>query len=179
MHTHVSTTLPTIYIRKFRTKFGSKLFEIDTYASVSRTVQKNISIERENTLTQVKRELQTNAEGEYDASGLDPGAYSVTVSAPNFETVVRDKLQVEVSRAVRADFSLVPGQVSQAVEVNAGNFNVAPSVCFGGLVASSPAAANRSFDAFAIRQHLRKFKFVGALTGEIEWLRNSKVNRRS
>ena len=73
----------------------------------------------ENTMTQVKRELQTNAQGEYDALGLEPGVYSVTVSAPNFETAVRQKLQIEVSLSVRADFSLVPGQVTQTVEVNA------------------------------------------------------------
>src|SRR5580698_10129756 len=73
----------------------------------------------ENTMTQMKRELLTNSAGEYDASGLEPGVYSVTASAPNFQTALRERLQIEVSIAVRADFALAPGQVTQVVEVNA------------------------------------------------------------
>ena len=67
----------------------------------------------ENSATQVKRELVTNSAGEYDAIGLDPGVYSVTVTAPSFQTQVRDHQRIEVGLALRADFQLTPGSVTQ------------------------------------------------------------------
>jgi hypothetical protein len=85
----------------------------------SGAVVPNAKVTIENTETQVKRELVTNSQGEYDAIGLDPGFYSVTVTAAGFQTAVRDKQQIEVGISLRADFALTPGQVTQVVEVSA------------------------------------------------------------
>ncbi|MGH9826231.1 MAG: carboxypeptidase-like regulatory domain-containing protein, partial [Blastocatellia bacterium] len=68
--------------------------------------------------TQAQRILNTNQTGDYVAPGLDPGFYSVTVDAPHFKTEVRQRLQIEVGLAVRADFQLSPGDVSQTIVVS-------------------------------------------------------------
>src|SRR5262249_22599614 len=45
----------------------------------------------ENRGTGVKRTLDTNSSGDYVAPGLEPGIYSLSVEAPNFRKVVRDR----------------------------------------------------------------------------------------
>ena len=67
--------------------------------------------------TQAQRILNTNQTGDYVAPGLDPGLYSVTVEAPRFKTAVRQRVQIEVGLAVRADFELSPGDVTQTIQV--------------------------------------------------------------
>ena len=67
--------------------------------------------------TQALRVLQTNQSGDYVAPNLDPGIYSVRVETAAFKTAVRDKIQIEVGLALRADFQLQPGEVTQTVEV--------------------------------------------------------------
>jgi hypothetical protein len=67
--------------------------------------------------TQAQRVLETNQAGDYVAPGLDAGVYSVKVETKGFKSAVRDRLQIEVGLALRADFQLTPGEVSQTVEV--------------------------------------------------------------
>jgi len=67
--------------------------------------------------TQALRVLQTNQSGDYVAPNLDAGIYSVKVETTAFKTTVRDKIQIEVGLAVRADFQLQPGEMTQTVEV--------------------------------------------------------------
>ena len=49
--------------------------------------------------------------------GIEPGIYSVSVEAPNFRTVVRERVQVEVANDLKIDFQLPPGAASEAIEV--------------------------------------------------------------
>ena len=71
----------------------------------------------ENRGTQVKRVLDTNSSGDYVAPGIEPGIYSVSVEAPNFRTVVRERVQVEVANDLKLDFQLPPGAASEVVDV--------------------------------------------------------------
>jgi hypothetical protein len=71
----------------------------------------------ENLGTHVKRVLETNSSGEYVASAIDPGFYSVSVEAPGFSKVVRGRIQVEVANDIKLDFQLKPGQVNETIEV--------------------------------------------------------------
>ena len=56
----------------------------------------NASINIENLGTHVSRTLQTNENGDYVATSIDPGVYSMTVEAPGFTKVVRERVQIEV-----------------------------------------------------------------------------------
>ncbi|HJQ24216.1 MAG TPA: carboxypeptidase regulatory-like domain-containing protein [Blastocatellia bacterium] len=65
--------------------------------------------------TSISRDLTTNGEGNYEAAGLKPGNYSVTISAAGFKTVVLQAV-LNGSETVRADAKLEVG--SQDVTVN-------------------------------------------------------------
>ena len=71
----------------------------------------------ENLGTHVLRELTTNGEGNYVATDIEPGFYSVKAESPNFKTIVRDKIQVEVANDLKIDFRMMPGAVTETVEV--------------------------------------------------------------
>ncbi len=77
----------------------------------------NAKVTIENLGTHVKRELQTNSSGEYVASNIDPGFYSLTVEAKGFNKIVRSRVQVEVTNDLKIDFQLKPGEITQTVEV--------------------------------------------------------------
>jgi hypothetical protein len=63
--------------------------------------------------------LTTNANGDYVAPALNPGNYSVTVQAAGFNQEVSSNLVLEVQQALRQDFHLSVGKVTNSVEVSA------------------------------------------------------------
>ena len=71
----------------------------------------------ENRGTQVKRVLETNSSGDYVAPGLEPGMYAISVEAPNFRKVVRERVQIEVANDLKIDFQLPPGAAKEVLEV--------------------------------------------------------------
>ena len=71
----------------------------------------------ENTGTHVVRTLQTNTQGDYVATDIEPGIYSVKAEAGNFKSVVRENVQLEVANELKIDFQLQPGAISEVVEV--------------------------------------------------------------
>ncbi len=72
----------------------------------------------ENQGTHIERTFETNGEGSFVATDVEPGVYTVRAEAKNFKSVVRDHVQVEVGNDIKLDFKLQPGAVSEVVEVN-------------------------------------------------------------
>jgi hypothetical protein len=72
-----------------------------------------------NTGTGTTRNLESNGAGDYTAPALQPGLYTVTAEAPGFKKVEHSNIRLEVGNDVRVDFQLVPGAVSETVEVTA------------------------------------------------------------
>jgi len=72
-----------------------------------------------NTATNVTRQLVTNGTGEYVASNLEPGSYTVTAESAGFKKAVSTPFVLEVSRDVRMDLKLHPGAVNEITEVSA------------------------------------------------------------
>ena len=66
----------------------------------------------------VTADTKTNGEGAYRFSLLPPGSYSVTATAPGFQTTVKPT-QVTVGQVSTADFQLGLGSSSQTVTVTA------------------------------------------------------------
>jgi hypothetical protein len=66
--------------------------------------------------TGIVRDLTTNDEGEYQAATLKPGAYTVSVVAPNFKTTVVN-VSLTGSETVRADAKLEVGSPDVTVSV--------------------------------------------------------------
>jgi hypothetical protein len=62
---------------------------------------------------------ETNDEGFYNFTALEPGAYVLTVVKPGFERYERKGLTLTVREDVRVDVALQVGSVNQSVEVTA------------------------------------------------------------
>src|ERR1700732_2425299 len=65
----------------------------------------------------VTRIRTTDSAGEYDASTLTPGSYSVRVEAKGFKTVERQNIEVGVGKEVRVDLTPQPGDQQQTITV--------------------------------------------------------------
>jgi hypothetical protein len=61
--------------------------------------------------------LQTDAAGEYTASNLTPGSYTIEVEKPGFTKHVNRNFVVQVAQIARLDVTLDVGAVEQTVEV--------------------------------------------------------------
>lgn len=72
-----------------------------------------------NIANDTKATLTTNAEGMYLAPLLLPGIYKVEVSAPGFNTALRDKIEIRVGDRLDISFQLQIGSSGQAVTVSA------------------------------------------------------------
>ena len=77
----------------------------------------NASVTITNPATGVSRSLVTSAQGAYQAASLNPGTYSVQVTAPGFEKLVAQEIVVTVGQFVVYDAHLKVGTSNQTVEV--------------------------------------------------------------
>ena len=72
-----------------------------------------------NSETGITRMAKTSNEGFYRISNLGPGTYSVKAQKPGFSASVRQGLTVDITKVVKADFSLAVGGVAEQVLVEA------------------------------------------------------------
>src|SRR5882757_4527066 len=70
-----------------------------------------------NDATGTVRTVRTDGTGVYSAADLQPGIYSVTVSAPGFSTYVERGLQLTVGATRKLDITLTVGIISEKIEV--------------------------------------------------------------
>ncbi|HEY2472721.1 MAG TPA: carboxypeptidase regulatory-like domain-containing protein [Terracidiphilus sp.] len=85
--------------------------------SAGKTIQ-GASVMLVNQETNLSFERSTNGDGYYRFFPIKIGLYSLTVSAPSFETQKRENIRVNVSDVVGLNVSLKPGTVTQTVEVS-------------------------------------------------------------
>jgi hypothetical protein len=69
--------------------------------------------------TKASRAEKSNREGRFLFSQLNPGNYTVAVSAPEFAQQTSKPISVEVGRTVTLNFNLTPSATAQTVEVTA------------------------------------------------------------
>ncbi len=83
--------------------------------------------------TNFTRETTTNTSGVYNLPTMPPGTYTVTVSAPSFQTTTVTGVVVSPEEVTRRDVALAVGQVNQTVEVQGrgSGFAVGPRRCAG------------------------------------------------
>ncbi len=65
----------------------------------------------------VARPLTADGAGEFSASSLLPGTYSVRAEATGFKTVERENVVVGVGQDIRVDLTLQPGEQTQTITV--------------------------------------------------------------
>ena len=73
----------------------------------------------QNTATGETRTVPTNADGLYSAPNLQPGNYTITVTAQGFAKAVQTGITLTVGGAQTLNLTLQVGQTSQTVEVTA------------------------------------------------------------
>ena len=73
------------------------------------------------TITEVKRGVLTDSEGQYVFSGLPPGAYEVKIQFLGYKPDARTGVQVEAGKTVKVDFQLqdIVVREEKAIEVSA------------------------------------------------------------
>src|SRR6185312_16011912 len=76
------------------------------------------SVEVRNNATNTSVTVATTDQGVYTALDLDPGVYTVSVSANGFKTLVRNNIEVRAGVRLGLDLSLEVGTVSQQVTVS-------------------------------------------------------------
>ena len=67
----------------------------------------------------IARSLTTDSAGEYSASSLLPGTYTVRAEAKGFRTVEHTGILVQVGEDIRVDLTLQAGEQTQTVTVTA------------------------------------------------------------
>jgi hypothetical protein len=72
-----------------------------------------------NTATGLSRNLVSNNSGDYIAPDLDPGPYRVTVEAAGFKRAESTPVVLEVGRDLSVNLRLVPGAVTETMQVTA------------------------------------------------------------
>lgn len=69
--------------------------------------------------TGTHREVMSNESGSYTVPNLVPGTYAITVTAPSFGTQVTNGLSLAVGQSVEENYTLIPGTLSEQVDVSA------------------------------------------------------------
>ncbi len=69
--------------------------------------------------TGVTHKVATGGSGEYAVAELQPGNYTVSVEQPGFKKAVQPAFKLDINQVVRVDVTLVPGVVSEHIEVSA------------------------------------------------------------
>ena len=70
-----------------------------------------------NTATNISRRVLTDAGGDYVVTPVDPGTYSVSATAPGFQSTVRGAVELTVGLAARVDLELRLGETNTEVRV--------------------------------------------------------------
>ena len=77
----------------------------------------NVQVDLLRTSTGTRRDVKTNESGNYTVPNLEPGTYTVTVTAAGFGTEVTKGLTLEVGQNIEENFVLKPGVVTENVDV--------------------------------------------------------------
>src|SRR5436190_304453 len=73
------------------------------------------------TSTNVRAETTTNGSGEYYLANLAPAVYRIEIEKPGFKKLVKPDLVLHVQDALKLDFEMTLGDVSETVTVEAGS----------------------------------------------------------
>lgn len=96
---------------------GGKI--VGAVADASGGVMPGVAIVVRNLATGITREVVTNARGQYEVPGLQPGQYQVEATLEGFRRYSRGPITVQVSAETRVDATLEVGELSEVVQVEA------------------------------------------------------------
>jgi hypothetical protein len=91
---------------------------LGTVTDATGAVVPDVRVTAHNQATEVDRTVQTDGAGDYRFVNMDPGTYTITVSAQNFATMKNEGVVVPARETVRSDFKVQVQGMSQQVVVN-------------------------------------------------------------
>jgi len=94
----------------------------------------NAAVKITNSETNAAKRAQTNNSGNYTVPYLEPGNYTVEVSASGFQTIKREKIVLQVAQTLGLPFSMQVGNASTEVTVSAEPLQVDTQSADRGLV---------------------------------------------
>jgi hypothetical protein len=92
---------------------------VGTVFDATRAAVPGASVTVVETNTNTRFHVLSNSQGDYTATPLNPGFYSVTVEHSGFQTLVRRGIELQVGQVARVDVELSVGETVTKVEVNA------------------------------------------------------------
>ena len=92
---------------------------LGTVIDPSKALVPGATVEVRNVATQVMRSIQTDSTGSFEAVGLQPGIYQVTVRLAGFETNVVENVSLAFGARLRLEVALTIGQETTSISVEA------------------------------------------------------------
>lgn len=96
---------------------GSSGVITGTVTDPSGAVLPKVSVSVVDARTGLKRDVTTDAAGEYRVTGLSPSTYDVSAAISGFATELRRALPVAIGQTVVSDFRMNPSKVATVIEV--------------------------------------------------------------
>ncbi|HYW48183.1 MAG TPA: carboxypeptidase regulatory-like domain-containing protein [Bryobacteraceae bacterium] len=90
---------------------------VGTIYDPNRAVVPGAVVTVKDSATNISKRVVANEAGDYVVTPLNPGVYSVSATAPGFETSVRSGIELEVGQGGRVDLELTLGAPNTQVEV--------------------------------------------------------------
>jgi hypothetical protein len=90
---------------------------LGTVTDSSGAIIPNVKVTVTNTATNAILRLVTSSSGDYSATSLPPGTYTVSAEAKSFEKTLTSAFQLAVDEKRRVDLALKPGSVTETLEV--------------------------------------------------------------
>lgn len=92
--------------------------------------------------TKISRSTLTNGSGEYAFSAVDPGSYTIVITADGFKRVESHGVTVDAGNTIGHDVKLELGSTSQSIEVTAADPVVDSTTSYGGQMIDSQKLQN-------------------------------------
>ena len=109
--------IPLLAISLFGQAFHGSI--VGTVTDPSNAAVNGASVRLTNIETDERHQTLTDVAGGYQFLNLIPGNYKVEVELTGFKRAARDRVEVTVAGAVRADISMQVGDMTQTVDVQA------------------------------------------------------------
>ncbi|HEY5030570.1 MAG TPA: carboxypeptidase-like regulatory domain-containing protein, partial [Candidatus Angelobacter sp.] len=92
---------------------------VGTVRDASGGVVSGATVTVTNVETNIVHKTTTNDQGEYNVNHLIPGLYNIAIEQTGFKTATQSNIKLDITQIVRVDVALVPGVVTEHVEVSA------------------------------------------------------------
>ena len=121
-HAFAAALLLTVASQSFAQTVTANI--LGTIKDAQGAVIPNASVSARNAGTGAQRTTASDNTGGFSIASVPVGDYSVTVTAPGFQTEVQNGVSLSVGATVRVDFGLKVGAVTEKVEVTAAGAQV-------------------------------------------------------